>query len=169
MKAYFLFLVAVVTVATQAQQFTAAPGSVPVPPETSYIVCGTGFAKSECQFATNFVRLTLKDLKVNIPGWRWVVVPASQWKQTALSFGVKPSVPAFSSLSIGVTYVTSDLMVPTQRVDENLLAYTTRTGVDRLRWVMAHELGHILCNTADDTKAEAAGKRIQAGNAVICP
>lgn len=152
----------------QAQQFAAAPDIAPARVDPAFIVCGSGFGQGDCQLATGFVRLALNDLKVNIPGWRWVVVPSSQWKQTAMSFGVRPNVPAFSSLSAGVTYLLADLVLPTQRIDENLLSYTSRTGADRLRWVLAHESGHIVCRTSDDKKAEAAAKRIQSGNPEIC-
>ncbi len=164
----FLVLVFGSAVLAHGQQFAAAPDVAPARVEPGFIVCGIGFGQGECQLATGFVRLALTDLNVKIVGWRWVVVPSSQWRQTALSFGVKPSVPAFSSLSAGVTYVVADLVIPSQRVDENLLSYTSRTGTDRLRWVLAHESGHILCQTSDDTKAEAAAKRIQAGNRDIC-
>jgi hypothetical protein len=167
---HLLFLILVLTSALgiQAQQFAAAPDIAPARLEPAYIVCGTGYSPSDCQLASGFMRLALSDLRVNIPGWRWVVVPSAQWKQTALSFGVKPSVPAFSSLSVNATYVLSDLVIPTQRTDENLLSYTSRTGTSRLRWVLAHESGHIVCRTSDDKKAEAAAQRIQAGNREVC-
>jgi hypothetical protein len=167
----FLFSMAValsLVLGIQAQQFAAAPDVSPVRVEPAYIVCGTGFVQSECQLASGFVRLALNDLRVDIPGWRWVIVPSSQWKQTALSFGVKPTVPAFSSLSIGTTYVLADLVLPNQRVDENLLSYSSRTGASRLRWVLAHESGHIVCRTSDDRKAEAAAGRIEGGKRDVC-
>jgi hypothetical protein len=35
------------------------------------------------------------------------------------------------------------------RVYEDLLRYIQLTGEDRLKWVLVHELGHLLCDTAD--------------------
>ncbi len=170
MKRLFLFPIFgfLFAIGTQAQQFAAVPDIAPVPVEPAYVVCGTGFGNGDCQLATGFMRVALNDLKVNIPAWRWVVVPASQWKRTALSFGVKPSVPAFSSPSVGATYVLADLVFPSQRPDENLLYYTARTGANRLRWVLAHETGHIVCHTSDESKAEGAAKRIESGNRNVC-
>lgn len=166
----FLFLVLAfgLVLLAQAQRFASAPDIAPSRIESAFIVCGIGFGPSDCQLATGFMRLALNDLKVDIPGWRWVVVPSRQWKETALSFGVKPSVPAFSIPSAGVTYVLSDLVIPSQKVDENLLSYTSRTGTSRLRWVLAHESGHILCQTSNDSKAEAAARRIEAGSRDVC-
>ena len=161
----FVFAAAITT---QAQQFAAAPDIAPVQVEPAIIVCGTGFSQGDCQLARGFVQLALSDLKVTIPGWRWVVVPSTQWKQTALSFGLKPTVPAFSNLSVGATYIISDLVLPSQRLDENLLSYTSRTGARRLRWVLAHESGHIVCRTSVESKAEAAARRIEGGNPDVC-
>ena len=156
------------TITTPAQQFGAPPDIQTVRVDPAYIVCGTGFSQSDCQLAKGFVQHALTDLKVTIPGWRWVIVPASQWRQTALSFGLKPSVPAFSNFSVGATYVIADLVLPSQRMDENLLSYSSRTGTSRLRWVLAHESGHIVCHTFVESKAEAAGRRIESGNPDVC-
>lgn len=154
--------------AVYAQQFGASP-SFPAHPGDTYILCGTGFSEGECRTASGVVRNALKDIRVDIRGWRWVVVPTAQWDEFTREFGVKATVPAFSSFALASTYVQQDLIFPNLPNNDNLRSYTSLTGFDRLRWVLAHESGHILCRTSDDTKAEAAAKRIQLGNSVICP
>lgn len=145
-----------------------ADNAPPVRVETPLVVCGTGFSTGDCRLASGILRLALHDLRIEIPAWRWVIVPVSQWKQTAESFRVKPSVPAFSNFAASTTYIEANLVVPDQRVDENLQSYTHLNGMARLRWVIAHESGHIVCRTFDDPRAEAAGKRIAAGNRDVC-
>jgi hypothetical protein len=151
-----------------AEEAANAPDVTPLRVETPLVVCGTGFSTGDCRLASGILRLALHDLKIDIPGWRWVVVPTTQWKQTAESFGVKASVPAFSNFAVNTTYVETNLVVPDQRADENLQRYTRLNGMARLRWVIAHESGHIVCRTFDDPRAEAAGKRILAGNRESC-
>jgi hypothetical protein len=132
------------------------------------VICGTGFSRGDCRFATDILMLAIRDLQIEIPSWRWVIVPVQQWKTTAESFGVKPTVPAFSSFGVSTTYIEANLVVQDQRIDENLQSYTRLGGMGRLRWVIAHESGHIVCRTFDDSRAEAAGKKILAGNRKVC-
>lgn len=154
--------------AVYAQQF-AAPASLSTQRGNAYILCGTGFTEGECRTASGVVRVALKDIRVDIQGWRWVIVPNAQWEEFTREFGVKSTVPAFSSFALASTYVQQDLIFPNLPNNDNLRSYTSLTGFERLRWVLAHESGHILCRTSDDGKAEAAAKRIQSGNSVICP
>jgi len=111
---------------------------------------------------------SLADLHIKVNEWRWVVVPSSHWAQTARSFGVKPTVPAFTSFAISTTYIESNLLFLDTRIDENLQRYTRLEGRDRLRWVLAHESGHIVCKTSDERKAEGAGKKIASGRNEVC-
>ena len=150
------------------EESTNAPDLTAIRIETPLVVCGTGFTTGDCHLASGILRAALHDLKIEVPAWRWVVVRVSQWKQTAESFGVKPEVPAFSNFAVSTTYIEATLVVPDQRTDENLQRYTQRNGRARLRWVLAHESGHIVCRTFDDRRAEAAGKRILAGNREAC-
>jgi len=96
------------------------------------------------------------------------VIPNSLWEETADSFHIKASTPAFSSLGIRTTYLESNLLLADGRVDENLQRYTNLTGINKLTWVMAHEYGHILCQTGDERKASAAAGRLMYGRGDVC-
>jgi hypothetical protein len=48
------------------------------------------------------------------------------------------------------------------KVDAEMTRYTSLTGEDRLKWVLAHELGHLLCHTADQEVAEKVGLSLRA-------
>jgi hypothetical protein len=167
MKRFFLLVVIACTSSAIGEESASSPDVSPVRVRQD-VFCGTGLRGGGCRLAQGIVQAALHDLRVEIPGWRWVVVPATQWKQTAESFGVKPTVPAFSSFAVSTTYIESNLIFPDLRTDENLQHYTSRVGSDRLEWVLAHESGHVVCRTSDDRKAESAGKRIKAGNRAPC-
>jgi hypothetical protein len=136
--------------------------------EQRTVLCGTGISDGDCHFAIGTFHLAIEDLPVDIPAWRWVIVPSEHWAQVAHDSGVKPSVPAFSNLDTRSTYVNASLVFPSQRIDENLQRYSSRTGTDRLRWVLAHESGHILCQTHNEQVAEKAAGRLQSGGNLKC-
>jgi hypothetical protein len=124
--------------------------------------CGEGLSKDECGLATGTVRLALQQLNDPIQDWRWVVVPAYRWAKVSESFERNPASPAFTVLDGRVTYVEDVLIFNSQRIDEGLQLYSRRTGIDRLRWVLAHEAGHIVCNSHSERVAEDAAKRLEA-------
>lgn len=132
------------------------------------VVCSDGFTPSGCRIVSGTFQLALKQLRLAIPGWRWIVVSPEAWPNVATSFGIKPTTPAFSDLGIQSTYVNAALLSFGTKIDENLQRFSNRTGIDRLRWVVAHEAGHILCDTRNEEEAQNAGQRLEAGNRTIC-
>ena len=132
------------------------------------VVCSNGFTPSDCDFVAGTFQLSLAQLRLIVPGWRWIVVSPTAWPKVAASFGVTPTTPAFSDLGIRSTYVNADLLRFDTRIDENLQRFSNRSGMDRLRWVVAHEAGHILCGTKNEAKAQTAGQRLEGGNRDVC-
>src|SRR5262249_52359347 len=147
--------------ANQTSKEAASPLPLPV------IRCGDGFHGNDCQSAIDRVALSVKQLDAKVAGWRLVVVPASRWTALVSAFRAK-STPAFSDLTTTSTYVNDALIFPQASMDEELRALTPLTGVSRLRWVLAHEYGHIVCHTRDETQAERAGGYLQYGKTNMC-
>src|SRR3954451_8083909 len=134
MKRFLLLVVIACTSSALGEDPLSSPDLAPLQ-VSQYVFCGTGLRGSGCRLAQGILQAALHDLRLEIPGWRWVVVPVTEWKQTAESFGVKPTVPAFSSFAISTTYVESSLIFADLRTDENLQRLTSRVGADRLQWV----------------------------------
>jgi hypothetical protein len=138
--------------------------SASVSAQTQAIVkCGDGLSESECKLASATVGRALGELEFPVEGWRWVVVPSSEWEKVRRAFGSKSESPAFTVLAVRTTYVDGSLVFPSARDEERLLSYSKRTGTDRLRWVLAHETGHILCNSNDERVANDAAGRLEFG------
>ena len=131
------------------------------------VTCGDGFQGNRCDLALEAIGLSLKYLKVQLSGWRVIVVPANQWNMVAARLGVR-SAPAFSDLTTTTTYLSSGLVFPQAGMDTELRELTSRIGMSRLRWVLAHEYGHLVCNTHDEKKAERAAGALEYGNANVC-
>jgi len=136
--------------------------------DESIVLCGDGLTGSDCQMARGLMRLALKRLSTSIPDWRIVVVAQFRWNEVASGFRVKPTTPAFSSPGIRTTYVEGNLLSQDARIDENLQRYTPLTGLNKLTWIIAHEYGHILCETSDERKANAAAGRLIYGRGEVC-
>lgn len=136
--------------------------------DQSIVVCADGLTGGQCQLARGIMRLALSNLSSQIPDWRFVVIPESRWQEAADRFRVRPTTPAFSSLSIRTTYVEANLLFVDGRVDEHLQRLTTAGGLRRLVWVLGHEYGHILCQTPDERKASAAAGYLIYGRRQVC-
>lgn len=132
--------------------------------ELATVACARGLTLSDCEVGKETVRLALRQLDVHFSEWRWVVVSSPTWQEVSLSLGADPQAPAFTLLATHTSYIEYRLIHEFPPVDEALLNFTKRTGIDRLRWVLAHESGHIFCHTRDEREAEDAGKRIEFGS-----
>ncbi len=169
MKRVLVALVLFVTIIGSGwSQISPVAANISIASPKANVLCGTGYKESDCQLLSGTLRLSLEQLRLSIPGWRWVVVSRSRWDEVAKSFGIDPKIPAFSSLGIHTTYLDDSLFSLQSPVDERLQSFTLRTGYDRLRWVIAHESGHILCNTSDERKAARAAGRLEYGAGKMC-
>jgi Zn-dependent peptidase ImmA (M78 family) len=77
-------------------------------------------------------------------------------------------VPAFSNLSMASTYISAELIFSDRDTDMKFLALTRLTGIERLQWVLAHEYGHIICQTHEERKANHAGDYLLRGQIGTC-
>jgi hypothetical protein len=148
------------------------PPALIIPAFDFQVTCSLGLSDSGCRDAQRTVQSALADLRPSVRDWRFIVVPDERWEATCKGFGLKPCVPAFSNLTMRATYLNARLAVLIDRgkPDEELAAYTRLTGKDRLEWALAHELGHILCGTANQDVAETAALSLRAGrNPGGCP
>jgi hypothetical protein len=132
--------------------------------EENYVVCGNGISTGDCRFSRQVVELSLKRLRSAVSQWRFVIVRADLWPKLCEDFKARTCAPAFTLLNLRTTYLTSSLTFNDGRIDEYLQTYTKLTGQERLDWVMSHELGHILCRTANEKDAESTGGKLRFSN-----
>jgi len=161
----FILLTFTAVCASGQHQF----GTMPDTRGQSVVLCADGLSGGDCQLAQGIVRLSLKELSASVPDWRVVIIPESRWTTTARMYRIKSTTPAFTDLGIRTTYIEASLVFRDGRVDENLQRYTSSNGADRLVWVIAHEYGHILCNTRNEQQATAAAGRLMYGRRLVCP
>lgn len=142
----------------------AAQSRVAVVAGNNLAICADGLSPGECRYAQAGIKLSLERLKPELSDWRFVVIDSRRWSSTCKRFKLKPCVPAFSDIDQHATYLISTLLVNNSRLNEDLQRYSNLTGQDRLDWVISHELGHILCATANEQVAENAGGKLRYSN-----
>jgi len=86
------------------------------------------------------------------------------FRDIASAHHLSDTVPAFSSLGVHSTWIHESFFAQDGRIDEHLQAYVSLQGPARLDWVVGRELGHILCNTNSERRAESAGARLRYGS-----
>lgn len=144
-------------------------GTMPVTGDQSAVLCADGLSGGDCRLAQGIVRLSLKELNVSVPDWRVVIIAESRWATMAGMYRIKSTTPAFTDLGIRTTYIEASLVFQDGRVDENLQRYTSSKGTARLVWVIAHEYGHVLCNTRSEQQASSAAGHLIYGHRLVCP
>jgi len=127
------------------------------------IVCAKGFTTGDCRNRQAAVKLALEAIHPPLQDWRFLIVPDHHWRHACVAFGRQRWVPAFTNLESHATYLNSRLAVLFEPpgFDEELARFSPFTGVQRLEWVLGHELGHILCGTPDQEIAEDVGNRLR--------
>jgi hypothetical protein len=129
--------------------------------EGNFAVCTDGLNPGACKFSLAWVRDSLERLKPKLSGWQFEVIDFMRWRKLCNEMKLRECPPAFSLLGSHTTYLISTLTTVDSRTDEYLERYTRLKGQARLDWVLAHELGHILCHTANESAAETAGGRLR--------
>jgi hypothetical protein len=135
--------------------------------ETMTIVCNQEMSPADCHSAQEATATALDHVAFGtVPAnWTFVIVPDHLWRETCKAFGAARCAPTFTNLSTHGTYINQRIAIKyeTRSFDEELIRYTQLTGLARLEWMLGHELGHILCHTTDDGRAEDAGNRLRRG------
>ena len=133
------------------------------------LYCEASYGVAACKAETRVLLSHLRAYPVSQLGsWTWVLVPSSEWRSTALTVGIDPASPAFTSLSERITFLNETLVFPDARHGGELIRTFGMSMQDLLELAISHERGHGLCGFVDEHKADLAGERLRAGDAPYC-
>lgn len=157
-------LLALTTLASAQQAIT------PQLPQTNLsFVCNTGYSLQRCHEQVTVLRSVVDKYSAHQLGpWTWVLVRSEDWKPILLARRLDPDSPAFSFLEERETFIEEALFADNvQRRVELLKKW--QLPVDRLlELAVTHELGHALCNTLDEAKADRYGKALRERKPAMC-
>ncbi|HEV7514345.1 MAG TPA: hypothetical protein VGO27_21810 [Candidatus Acidoferrum sp.] len=100
--------------------------------------------------------------------WTWILVRSEDWKAIKLLRGLDPDSPAFTFTPKRETFIEEALVtqVPV-RARELLLKWDMNRG-DLLDLAVRHELGHALCNDANERNADRVARLLEQKKEISC-
>lgn len=136
---------------------------------TQRLVCHTGYTVNNCLQDLAVLRKTLAKYPVQFLGkWTWVAVRSQDWKAITKRLGLSPYSPAFTCLGTRATFIEEVLLRPEPGRSWELMEHW-HMGVDRLlESSVTHEMGHALCDTGSEQKAEQARVLLEEKKVLSC-
>jgi hypothetical protein len=135
-----------------------------------HFFCNTGYTQNACleQIAT------LKNVVAKFPTealgeWTWVLVRSQDWKTLIKVVGLHPDSPAFTCLEKRTTFIEEALVasVPGGRAGELISRWHMGTS-ELLNTAVAHEMGHALCSTLNEDKANHVAEILEQHRSLSC-
>jgi hypothetical protein len=159
----FIGLLALISTANRTNAQAAAD-----PQPDSHFACGTGISPASCRTSLGLIQEVLHGLTVAPSDWRWVVVANSQWQPMRKEMNLAGDSVAFTAPSARTTFIKESfdgsgvLSVMEGRDRVGALRYEPRE-FRAMRWVLAHEIAHAVCNIRDERRADAGAERLLRG------
>lgn len=134
-----------------------------------HFVCAAPYTIQDCEKQIVLLQATLHRYRAEDLGeWTWVLVHSEDWKPILERAHMDPNSPAFSILERRQTFFEDILLVPRPNRQKEL-ASKWNIGFDQfLDLAVTHELGHALCNDADERRADQFGKLLRETRVPTC-
>jgi hypothetical protein len=100
--------------------------------------------------------------------WTWILVRSEDWKAILLPRGLDPHSPAFTFYPKRETFIEEALVTQVPRRGSELLLKWNMSTRDLLDLAIRHELGHALCNDANERNADRVAKLLEQGKTISC-
>jgi hypothetical protein len=156
--------------------------AVPSPPRTvgnggepyrstsrQQFVCNTGYQQKECNEQTMVLRKALANYPVaQLGNWTWILVRSEDWKAIKLLRGLDPDSPAFTFFAKRETFIEEALVTQVPVRARELLLKWDMNRTDLLDFAIAHELGHALCNDANERNADRVARLLEQKKEISC-
>jgi hypothetical protein len=125
-------------------------------------VCNTGYKPKECNEETVVLRKALANYPVaQLGNWTWILVRSEDWKAIKLLRGLDPDSPAFTFYAKRETFIEEALVTQVPVRARELLLKWDMNRRDLLDLAVRHELGHALCNDANERNADRVARLLE--------
>jgi len=139
------------------------------PSPAQRFVCNTGYSQKQCHEDMVVLKKALANYPVaQLGNWTWVLVRSENWKAIMLPRGLDPDSPAFTFYTRCETFIEEALVTQVPVRNGELLL---KWGMDRmglLDLAIRHELGHALCNDANERNADRVATLLAERTPVSC-
>jgi hypothetical protein len=119
-----------------------------------HFFCNTGYALDACDSQIAMLKTVVARFPTKALGeWTWVLVRSQDWKRLSRTLGLNPDSPAFTCLETRTTFIEEALVNKVPWRASDLIARWHMGMTDLLNIAVEHEMGHALCHSRDEDKA----------------
>jgi hypothetical protein len=139
------------------------------PAPAQKFVCNAGYAQKQCDEEMAVVRKALANYRgYDLGEWTWVLVRSEDWKVVLLASRLSPGVPALTVVGARTTFFEAALVAGSSGRLSELKDIWHLDRQSLLDLAIRHELGHALCNDANERKAERVARLLEQRKPVSC-
>ena len=132
-------------------------------------VCNTGYSQKQCHEDVVVLRKALANYPVaQLGNWTWILVRSENWKAIKLLRGLDPDSPAFTYYPKRETFIEEALVTQVPVRDGELLSKWNMDRMGLLDLAIRHELGHALCNDANERNADRVARLLEQKKEISC-
>ena len=132
-------------------------------------VRNTGYRQRQCDEQVTVLRRALANYPVaQLGSWTWILVRSEDWKAIKLLRGLDPDSPAFTFYPKRETFIEEALVTQVPVRARELLLKWDMNRRDLLDLAVRHELGHALCNDANERNADRVARLLEQKKEISC-
>jgi hypothetical protein len=166
LKAHLGVLVFLVTALTSQTQITSEPQR---PAPARHFVCNTGYTQEQCDQEMVVLRTALANYPApDLGEWTWVLVRSEDWRLILLKRRLDPSIPAITDPAIRTSFFEEVLVRGSIGRMSELMAVWHMGRESLLDSAIRHELGHALCNNANEMNADRVARLLEQKKPILC-
>jgi len=139
------------------------------PAPAQQFVCNAGYVQKQCDEEMAVLRKALANYRAYELGeWTWVLVCSEDWKVILLASRLSPGVPALTLVGARTTFFEEALVAGSSGRLSELKDIWHLDRQTLLDLAIRHELGHALCNDANERNADRVARLLEKGKPVSC-
>jgi len=136
---------------------------------TQQFVCNTGYTQKQCNEDVLVLGKALAKYPLTQLGdWTWILVRSGDWKAVLLPRGLDPDSPAFTFYPKRETFIEEALVTQVPVRGRELVLKWNMGTRDLLDLAIRHELGHALCNDANERNADRVARLLEQKKTISC-
>lgn len=132
-------------------------------------ICNVGYELEECKVQLAMLQTVVEKYPTKALGeWTWVMVKSKDWEEIMVKFKLNPYSPAFTCLEKKVTFIEEAIVVSVPNRTYELVLKWHMGSKSLLDFAVAHEMGHAMCATAQEDKANRVAGLLQRSAPLSC-
>jgi hypothetical protein len=136
---------------------------------TQHFFCHTGYQLNDCLAQIEVLKGVVARFPTEALGqWTWVLVRSQDWKPLVKMLGLSADSPAFTCLETRTTFIEEALVAKVPNRGSELVVRWHMGMRDLLDYTVEHEMGHGICSTRNEDKANHIAAQLQQRKGLAC-